>query len=198
MPTDYRSLYDKDYIGAWDLADGDKTITITKVIGGSLTGVGGRKSKKPVVYFQGSEKGFALNSTNGKTIAAMYGNFVEKWAGKKITLFKSSTRNPDGSGDVDCIRVRPQVRADAGAFTSDAGGGDEKLTEDQAKEIERGLDLAGSVTAAKFRGLMAKNSWATIADIPQSQFDSARGFINTEIDKQTARQQQPGEHHPEA
>lgn len=113
MPTDYRSLYDKDFIGAWDLKDKDVTVTITKVIGGSLVGPGGRKAKKPVVYMRGTEKGFALNSTNGKTIAAMYGNMVEQWAGKRITLYKSTTRNPNGDGEVECIRVRPKVPAGA-------------------------------------------------------------------------------------
>lgn len=105
--TDYRSLYDKDFIGAWDLKDKDVVVTITKVVGGSLTAPGGRKSKKPVVYMRGTEKGFALNATNGKTIAGMYGNIVENWVGKKITLYKSMTRSPQGDGDVECIRVRP-------------------------------------------------------------------------------------------
>lgn len=107
--TDYRSLYDKDYIGAWDLQDKDVNVTITKVIGGSLTGQGGRKSRKPVIYMAKTDKGFALNATNGKTIAAMYGPLIENWVGKRITLYKSVTRNPDGSGDIDCIRVRPKV-----------------------------------------------------------------------------------------
>lgn len=105
--TDYRSLYDKDFIGAWDLKDKDVTVTITKVIGGSLVGQGGRKSKKPVIYMKGTEKGFAVNATNGKTIAAMYGNHVEKWVGQRISLYKSTTRNPNGEGEVECIRVRP-------------------------------------------------------------------------------------------
>lgn len=112
--TDYRSLYDKEFIGAWDLKDDkDVVVTITKVIGGQLVGQGGRKAKKPVVYMRGTEKGFALNSTNGKTIAAMYGTHVEKWVGKKIALYKSTTRNPNGDGDVECIRVRPRVPAAA-------------------------------------------------------------------------------------
>jgi len=109
--TDYRSLYDKDYIGAWDLKDKDVTVTITKVIGGNLVGQGGRKTRKPVVYMRGTEKGFAINATNGKAIAGMYGNHVEGWVGKRITLYKSMTRNPNGDGDVECIRVRPTVPA---------------------------------------------------------------------------------------
>ncbi len=109
--TDYRSLYEKDYIGAWDLKDKDVTVTITNVKGGELTAPGGKKSKKPVIYMSGTKKAFAINSTNGKTIAGMYGNHVENWIGKRITLYKSMTRNPDGGGEVECIRVRPQVPA---------------------------------------------------------------------------------------
>lgn len=107
--TDYRSLYDKEWIGSWDLGDGDVTVQIKKVVGGSLTSVGGRKTKKPVVFMAHTEKGLALNATNGKTIASLYGTHVEKWVGKCITLYKSTTRAPDGSGDVDCVRIRPTV-----------------------------------------------------------------------------------------
>lgn len=108
--TDYRSLYDKDYIGAWSLPDGkDVVVTIIKVKGGELTGPGGKKSKKPIVYMKGTDKGFAVNATNGKAIAGMYGTHVEEWVGKRIALYKSSTRNPNGEGEVECIRVRPQV-----------------------------------------------------------------------------------------
>jgi hypothetical protein len=117
--TDYRSLYDKDYIGAWDLKEKDVTVTITKVIGGNLVGQGGRKTRKPVVYMRGTEKGFAINATNGKAIAGMYGNHVEGWVGKRITLYKSMTRNPNGDGDVECIRVRPTVPAQKAAGQED-------------------------------------------------------------------------------
>jgi len=109
MPQHYRALYDADYFGAWDLEGGDKVVTITRVIGGELTGPGGKKSKKPVLYVQGSEKGIPLNKTNGKTIASMYGNYVTEWVGKSITLFKSSTRNPQDGGEIDCIRIRPEA-----------------------------------------------------------------------------------------
>jgi hypothetical protein len=118
--TDYRKLFDKDYIGAWDLTDKDVTVSITKVAGGELVGPGGRKSKKPIVFMNGTKKGFAINSTNGKTIAAMYGNFVQDWVGKRITLYKSTTRNPNGEGEVECIRVRPQIPA-----TPQRGSGEE-------------------------------------------------------------------------
>lgn len=109
MPTDYRSLYGKEWLGSWDLQDKDVTVTIVSCAAGELTAAGGRKSKKPVLTIEKTDKKLALNATNGKTIAAMYGKHVEDWAGKRITLYKSTTRSPDGSGDVECVRIRPTI-----------------------------------------------------------------------------------------
>ncbi len=108
--THFMTMFDRDYLGSFDLPEGrDVTVAISKVNAGDLTAVGGRKSKKPIVYFEGKDKGLICNKTNSKTIAAMYGNYVEEWVGKRITLFVSTTRSPDGSGDVPCIRIRPTV-----------------------------------------------------------------------------------------
>lgn len=110
--THYRQLYDRDYLGAWDLPDDkDVTVTIEKAVGGELVGNGGKKAKKPIISFAGKEKKFVCNVTNAKTIATMYGNHVEKWAGKKIALYVSTTRDPSTGGDIPCIRVRPQAPA---------------------------------------------------------------------------------------
>ena len=110
MGTDYRSLYGKDYVGSWDIPDGkDITVTIASVAGGELTGVGGRKSKKPLLTLKGTVKKLALNATNGKTIATMYGKDIEGWVGKRISLYKSTTRDPNGDGETECIRVRPRA-----------------------------------------------------------------------------------------
>lgn len=111
MPTktDYRILFDRNYIGHLDLAGRDVTLTIAKVVGGELTAEGGRKSRKPIVHFSNDVKPLIANKTNSKTIAALYGNIVEAWIGKRITLFTSMTRNPDGGGQVECVRIRPKI-----------------------------------------------------------------------------------------
>lgn len=127
--TDYRTMFDRDYIGHFDLMGKDVTVTISKVLGGELTAIGGRKSKKPIVYFNGKEKGLICNKTNSKTIAAMYGNYVESWVGKRITLYVSTTRNPDGGGEIECIRIRPQVPKAAQA-KADAEATDSAATDD--------------------------------------------------------------------
>lgn len=103
----WKSMMDRDFIFAFDLNGKDVTVTISRVEAGQLTGQGGRKAKKPVVYFDGKEKGLALNATNAKTIAAMYGNYTEKWIGKGVTLFPTTTQM--GGETVECIRIRPNV-----------------------------------------------------------------------------------------
>ena len=109
MP-DYRGMYDRDYIGAWDLQGRDVVVTIARVEAKELVSQGNRKNKKPVVYFDGTEKGLALNKTNGKAIAGMYGTKTEDWIGRKITIY--ATRTQMGGEEVDCVRVRPTPPAD--------------------------------------------------------------------------------------
>jgi hypothetical protein len=105
MGTDYRSLFDREYIAAFDLAGKDLTVTITRVEGRVLTSIRG-KSLKPVIWFEGNVRPLVLNKTNSKTVATLYGNQTEEWIGKKITLYATTTTAGD-QGVVDCIRVRP-------------------------------------------------------------------------------------------
>jgi len=108
MSDDYRSMFGAKYLGAWDLAEKDVTMTIAKVQGEELTNKGG-KDKRPVVYFEGTEKAFICNKTNAKTIATLYGPKVSQWVGKKITVYATKTQL--GGETVDAIRVRPKVAA---------------------------------------------------------------------------------------
>jgi hypothetical protein len=119
--THYRQLYDRDYLGSWDLPENkDVVVTIEKAVGGELTGNGGKKAKKPIISFVGKEKKFVVNVTNAKAIAGLYGNHVEKWAGKRIALYVSTTRDPSTGGDIPCIRVRPQAPAAAPSSSAPA------------------------------------------------------------------------------
>ncbi len=106
--NDWRSMFDREYIGAWDLPKGvNVTCTIATVKAGELTAPGGRKSRKPVVYFEGKDKGLALNKTNAKAIAGMYGNDTSKWIGRPIAIYATVTQF--GGEEVECIRVRPTI-----------------------------------------------------------------------------------------
>jgi hypothetical protein len=102
-------MMERDYLFAFDLQGKDCTLTIERVTGGEIKGTGGKKSKKPLCYFkEGRDKRpLGLNSTNCKAIAAMYGNDTANWAGKRITIYPTTTNF--GGETVDCIRVRPGI-----------------------------------------------------------------------------------------
>lgn len=105
---DVRKMFDKDYIYAYDLEGRDITVEIIRVVGGTLIGTGGKSSKKPILYFKGTQKGLGLNVTNARIIAGLYGGFEsDKWIGKRITLFPTTTMF--GKDSVECIRIRNVV-----------------------------------------------------------------------------------------
>jgi hypothetical protein len=108
MP-DYRTMFDQAYVGAWDLVNGegrhvDVTVTISRVEAQKVKGPRG-ESLKPVVFFEGRDRGLLCNKTNAKAIANMYGRKTEAWVGKRVTMYATTTNSPDG--EVECIRIRP-------------------------------------------------------------------------------------------
>jgi len=108
MTTHWKSLFDaSEFLFAHDLNGKDVTVQIEKVTAGQIQGEKGRKNKKPVVAFRGKSKRLALNKTNSRVIAKLYGNDVEQWAGKWITIYPTTT--DFGGETVECIRVRPRV-----------------------------------------------------------------------------------------
>lgn len=116
--TDYRTMFDKENLGAWDLGGKDRVVTIEKVEAGTVGGhQGKKKDRKPIITFAGKRKKFVCNVTNAATIASLYGPHVEKWAGQRITIYPTTTTF--GRETVDCIRIRP-VKPGAGPDTSDS------------------------------------------------------------------------------
>ncbi len=115
----WKSMMEREYLFAFDLKERDVTLTIDRVVGGTLVGSGGKKSKKPLCYFRERTKEgepikpLALNATNCKAIAGMYGNDADAWAGKRVTLYPTTTQM--GGETVECIRVRPKIPAGKGA-----------------------------------------------------------------------------------
>jgi len=104
----YKLLFPNDYVGAWDLERGEKTVEIERITKEKLTMIGGKSEDKPLIYFKGAKKKMVLNKTNAKTIAGLYGTNTEEWVGKKVTLF-ATTCSGKGGEEVECIRVRPKV-----------------------------------------------------------------------------------------
>lgn len=110
----YKTMYDdSDMLFSHDLGGREVTVQIKRVYGGELIGEKGRKSKKPFVEFVGKQKKLALNKSNGKTIARMYGTDTKEWEGKWLTLYPTTTEF--GGETVDCIRIRPKVPTGKGS-----------------------------------------------------------------------------------
>lgn len=107
--TDVRSLYEKNYIGSWDLPEGkDAVLVIDHVEGGTIQNAQ-KKEKKPLVFFKNvrePRKPLVLNATNMRAIVGMYGKFIEDWSGKPIALYKTEVQAV-GGGTTEGIRVRP-------------------------------------------------------------------------------------------
>jgi hypothetical protein len=105
--THWKSLINPDYLGAYSLPNGeDMTVTIQYVQVEEIIGTGGKKEHCTVAHMDG-QKPMILNVTNSKSIAKLYGQFIEDWAGKQITLYATTTKL---AGEVvECLRIRPKV-----------------------------------------------------------------------------------------
>lgn len=88
------------YVAAADLQGQDVPVVISHVVKEKFD----ENEEGPVVYFQGFAKGLRLNKTNANTIADMYGEETDFWAGKAITLWPTET---EFQGRMKaCVRVR--------------------------------------------------------------------------------------------
>ena len=90
------------YLKASDLGDAQPIVTIDRV---EIEAVGRDKEMKPVVYFQGKEKGIVLNKTNSKKIAQIASSpDTDDWRGVRVMLYATETEF--GGETVECIRVK--------------------------------------------------------------------------------------------
>lgn len=69
---------------AADLQDKQVTVVMSHV---EMDTIG--DDERPVLYFQGKEKGLVLNKTNGNTIAQAFGDDTEDWSGGEVVLFET-------------------------------------------------------------------------------------------------------------
>lgn len=108
--TDIRSMYEKNYLGSWDIPEDRDAVCIIERVEAGLINNGTKADKKPLVYVRSAKgslpKPLVLNSTNMKTVANLYGYKVEGWIGKPIALFKAVVTGV-GGGQVEAIRIRP-------------------------------------------------------------------------------------------
>jgi hypothetical protein len=156
--THWKQLQDPRYIGAYALPNGnDLIVTITRVQKEEVTMMGGKKEDHTIVYLA-DQKPLILNVTNSKSIAKLYGAYIEDWEGKDITLYASTTKM--GGEIVECLRVRPAVpkkqkpaiTADrltkaiasivSGQYTTEKLRAQFDLTDDQEKQVSDSVKAA--------------------------------------------------------
>jgi hypothetical protein len=117
------------YLRASDL-DGEQTAVMGRV---EMEEVGTDKERKPVLYFQGLDKGLVLNKTNSGTISQLYGDDTDDWAGEAITLFSAMV---SFQGETKpAVRVRAPSRKKAAAAT--ASGSQKKIS--AAEQADDGI-----------------------------------------------------------
>ena len=103
--THYKKLINPDYLGAYSLDPGKDMVLTIKAVGREMiTGTGGKKEECPVCHWAEEQKPMILNVTNMKTIAKMYGPYIENWAGKKVQIYATTTKF--GGDTVECLRIR--------------------------------------------------------------------------------------------
>ena len=111
----FSSAHPSKYLKAADLNDQNVNVTMSHV---DMEDVGDAE-KKPVLYFNGKQKGVVLNKTNGRVISHAYGDETEDWRGKTLILYPAMV---DFRGDmVEAIRVRiPKMPTPSGLAKSAA------------------------------------------------------------------------------
>lgn len=78
------SAFPSNYLKAADLQGRRVRVTMSRV---ELEKIG--DDTRPVLYFQGKEKGAVLNKTNSNVISAVYGDDTDDWEGHPIELFEA-------------------------------------------------------------------------------------------------------------
>lgn len=100
---DINNSFPSNYLKAADLQNKTVKLTIRTVIEEKMG-----SDIRPVLYFQGKDKGMVLNKTNAMTIAQMFGPETDNWQGGDIEVFPAFV---DYQGkQVQGLRVRMPVR----------------------------------------------------------------------------------------
>ena len=107
-PTlDNEVMFPTEYLAAGDFAEGqDVSLTIKDIKAGQVVKTKKGKEKHTILYFEKTDKKLILKPTNAGLIAAALGETeARKWAGRKITLYRT-TCDAFGDPHKPCVRVR--------------------------------------------------------------------------------------------
>ena len=95
------SAFPSKFLKAADIPKGRKVrLTISLL---NVEDVSGEGDEKPVLYFEGRDRGLVLNKTNSGRIKLGYGAETDDWRGKELFLYQDITQYQ--GRDVECLRV---------------------------------------------------------------------------------------------
>ena len=120
LTGDYRKYMDKNYLGSWDIPEGeDLILTISNVEQDDVKNERGSE-RKLTIHFAEDYKPLIMNATNCDRITKAYGSpKVEDWVGKRIAL---TTEKVPAFGSVkDAVRIRPFPPRETEAFCEECG-----------------------------------------------------------------------------
>lgn len=106
-PVNWREMTDKDFLSADYFEDGEEKIFTIRAVRSEklINEVKHTEDTKPVLYFEETDLKLALNKTNAETIEELYKTSrVDLWVGKKIQIFKTTTKAFGSS--TTCLRIR--------------------------------------------------------------------------------------------
>lgn len=121
LQGDFRKFMNKNYLGSWDIPDGDDLIaTIDHVEREQVENAKGKELKLTIHFADRGLKPMILNSTNSQRISKVAGTTrVEKWDGITIAIY---TEKVQAFGSIsDALRIRDYVPKSKELFCNECG-----------------------------------------------------------------------------
>jgi hypothetical protein len=79
------AAFPSEYLKAADLQGRQVQVKISRI---EMKDIG--EEPKPVLHFEGKDKGLVLNKTNANTISAAFGDETDEWVGEEIILYETA------------------------------------------------------------------------------------------------------------
>jgi hypothetical protein len=88
MPSWQTLFKNENFIAGIELLEGNKkpTLTITRINSVKMEDEDGKMKDKAVIFFKEIKRGWVFCKTTGFCLAAMFGDDIDKWTGKRVTL----------------------------------------------------------------------------------------------------------------
>ena len=120
LTGDYRKFMDKNYLGSWDVPDGeDLVLTVDKAARDDVKNERGSE-KKLTLHFVEDYKPMILNATNSKALSEAVGSTkVEDWSGKRVAIY--TTKVTAFGGTTDALRIRNYPPKETKAYCDNCG-----------------------------------------------------------------------------